>query len=62
MNDQVLRNGAFGLAAGVILFALRVSVDENYRLQAIRTYMVDYLDNFCAQQIRKEPGKEYAKI
>lgn len=30
MNDQVLRNGAFGLAAGVILFALRVSVDENY--------------------------------
>ena len=50
MNDQVLRNGAFGLAAGVILFALRVSVDENYRLQAIRTYMVDYLDNICARK------------
>lgn len=53
MNDQVLRNGAFGLVAGVILFALRVSVDENYRLQAIRTYMVDYLDNFCARKYER---------
>lgn len=61
MNDQVLRNGAFGLAAGVILFALRVSVDENYRLQAIRTYMVDYLDNFCARKYEKNREKSMLK-
>lgn len=61
MNDQVLRNGAFGLAAGVILFALRVSVDENYRLQAIRTYMVDYLDNFCARKYEKSREKSMPK-
>ena len=61
MNDQVLRNGAFGLAAGVILFALRVSVDENYRLQAIRTYMVDYLDNFCARKYEKNREKSMSK-
>lgn len=61
MNDQVLRNGAFGLAAGVILFALRVSVDENYRLQAIRTYMVDYLDNFCARKYEKNREKSISK-
>ena len=61
MNDQVLRNGAFGLAAGVILFALRVSVDENYRLQAIRTYMVDYLDNFCARKYEKNREKSMPK-
>ena len=61
MNDQVLRNGAFGLGAGVILFALRVSVDENYRLQAIRTYMVDYLDNFCARKYEKNREKSMPK-
>lgn len=61
MNDQVLRNGAFGLAAGMILFALRVSVDENYRLQAIRTYMVDYLDNFCARKYEKNREKSMPK-
>ena len=61
MSDQVLRNGAFGLAAGVILFALRVSVDENYRLQAIRTYMVDYLDNFCARKYEKNREKSMPK-
>ena len=61
MNDQVLRNGAFGLAAGMILFALRVSVDENYRLQAIRTYMVDYLDNFCARKYEKNREKSMTK-
>ena len=61
MNDQVLRNGAFGLTAGVILFALRVSVDENYRLQAIRTYMVDYLDNFCARKYEKNREKSMPK-
>ena len=61
MNDQVLRNGAFGLAASVILFALRVSVDENYRLQAIRTYMVDYLDNFCARKYEKNREKSMSK-
>lgn len=61
MNDQVLRNGAFGLGAGIILFALRVSVDENYRLQAIRTYMVDYLDNFCARKYEKNREKSMPK-
>lgn len=61
MSDQVLRNGVFGLAAGIILFVLRVSVDENYRLQAIRTYMVDYLDNFCARKYEKNREKSLAK-
>ena len=61
MSEQVLRNGAFGLAAGIILFVLRVSVDENYRLQAIRTYMVDYLDNFCARKYEKNREKSLAK-
>ncbi len=61
MSDQVLRNGVFGLAAGIILFVLRVSVDENYRLQAIRTYMVDYLDNFCARKYEKNREKSFTK-
>lgn len=61
MNDQVLRNGVLGLATGIILFVLRVSVDENYRLQVIRTYMVDYLDNFCARKYEKNREKNISK-
>ncbi len=61
MNEQVLRNGTFGFVAGIILFVLRVSVDENYRLQAIRTYMVDYLDNFCARKYEKNREKNLSK-
>lgn len=58
MNEQVLRNAVLGLAAGIILFVLRVSLDENYRMQVIRTYMVDYLDNFCARKYEKNLEKK----
>lgn len=53
MNDQVLRDAAFGTAAGILLFLMRIAMDESYRLKVIRTYMVDYLDNFCAHKYEK---------
>lgn len=53
MNDQVLRSAVLGAVAGILLFLLRVSMDENYRLNVIRTYMVDYLDNVCARKFEK---------
>lgn len=53
MNDQVLRDAAFGAAAGILLFLMRIAMDESYRLKVIRTYMVDYLDNFCAHRYEK---------
>lgn len=53
MNDQVLRSAVTGAVAGILLFLLRISMDENYRLDVIRTYMVDYLDNVCARRFEK---------
>lgn len=53
MNDQVLRSAAAGAVAGILLFLLRISMDENYRLTVIRTYMVDYLENVCARRFEK---------
>lgn len=53
MNDQVLRSATAGAVAGILLFLLRISMDENYRLTVIRTYMVDYLDNVCARRYEK---------
>lgn len=53
MSDQVLRNAASGAVLGILLFLLRSSMDENYRLDVIRTYMVDYLDNVCARRMEK---------
>lgn len=53
MNDQVLRNAVVGAVIGILLFLLRISMDENYRLNVIRTYMVDYLDNVCARKYEK---------
>lgn len=57
MSEQVLRNGVIGAVLGIGLFLLRISLDEGYRLQAIRTYMVDYLDNFCARKYEKTKEK-----
>lgn len=57
MSEQVLRNGVIGAALGIGLFLLRISLDEGYRLQVIRTYMVDYLDNFCARKYEKTKEK-----
>lgn len=53
MNDQVLRSAVVGAVIGILLFLLRISMDENYRLNVIRTYMVDYLDNVCARKYEK---------
>lgn len=59
MNDQVLKNAAFGAVIGILLFLLRISMDENYRLNVIRTYMVDYLDNVCAHRYEKNKELNY---
>ena len=53
MSDQVLKNAVYGAVAGILLFLLRITMDENYRLNVIRTYMVDYLDNVCARKFEK---------
>lgn len=53
MTDFVLQSAGGGAAIGILLFLMRVAMDEEYCLNVIRTYMVDYLDNFCARKFEK---------
>lgn len=53
MTDFVLQSAGGGAAIGILLFLMRIAMDEEYCLNVIRTYMVDYLDNFCARKFEK---------
>ncbi len=53
MTDFVLQSAGGGAAIGILLFLMRAALDEEYCLNVIRTYMVDYLDNFCAHKFEK---------
>jgi hypothetical protein len=53
MTDFVLQSAGGGAAIGILLFLMRVAMDEEYCLNVIRTYMVDYLDNFCARKFER---------
>lgn len=58
MNDEVIRAGAFGGILGVLLYLFHLTSDENYRLDAARNYMVDYLENVCLHKYEKLKEKE----
>jgi len=53
MSAAVLRYGAAGAFAAIILFLLYVAEDENYQLEAAKTYMVDFLENVYARRYEK---------
>lgn len=58
MTDMVLRTGAIGIGAGIFVFLFHLTTDENYKLQAARNYMVDYLENICLHRYEKAYRKE----
>lgn len=58
MTDMVLKTGAIGIGAGIIVFLFHLTTDENYKLQAARNYMVDYLENICLHRYEKAYRKE----
>lgn len=58
MGDQVLKDGAAGAALAIILFLFHLTTDENYQMAAVKTYMVDYLENVCARRYEKSLQKE----
>ena len=43
-----------GLAEMVLLFVISHLSDEQYKLNAVRMYMVDYLENNCAFHIKRQ--------
>ena len=58
MSDEVIRAGAYGGILGVLLYLFHLTTDENYRMDAARNYMVDYLENTCLHKYEKLHQKE----
>lgn len=58
MSEAVFRTGATGAVEAVLLFLLHKTTDEKYQLEAVKTYMVDYLENVCAHRLEKAMKKE----
>lgn len=58
MNEHVIRIGAYGGILGILVYLFHLTTDENYRLNAARTYMVDYLENVCLHKYEKLHQKD----
>ncbi|MCI9217539.1 hypothetical protein AALA78_11875 [Lachnospiraceae bacterium 42-17] len=58
MQEEVLRVGAAGAVAAILVFLIHLVTDENYRLEMARNYMVDYLENVCLHRYEKAYQKE----
>ena len=58
MDDQVLKSGAAGAGAAILLVLLHMTTDEKYMIGAAKNYMVDYLENVCARRYEKAYQKE----
>lgn len=58
MNDRVLQVGVIGAGLGVLVYVFHLTTDENYRLQMVRNYMVDYLQNVCLRRYEKAYQKD----
>lgn len=53
MGERVYQFAALGAAEMILLFVISQVSDEQYRMEAIKNYMVDYLENVCAYKYRK---------
>lgn len=58
MSDQVLRTGAAGATLAIFVYLVHLTTDENYRIQAVRNYMVDYLENVCRRRYERTYPKD----
>lgn len=53
VGERVYQFAALGAAEMILLFVISQVSDEQYRMEAIKNYMVDYLENVCAYKYRK---------
>lgn len=58
MSDMVLKTGAMGAGLAIFIYLVHLTTDENYRMEAVRNYMVDYLENVCLHRYEKAYQKE----
>lgn len=60
--EQVYRYISLGAAEMVLLFVISQISDEQYKIEAAKNYMVDYLENVCAMRRRKARQSEKDQI
>lgn len=58
MNDLVWKTGAVGGGLAAFVYLVHLLTDEKYQLEAIRNYMVDFLENVCRHRFEKSYQKE----
>ncbi len=57
-TEQTAMLGGTGVAMALIVFLVHMLTDEEYRLEAVRNYMVDYLENIYQHRYEKTYKKE----
>ena len=57
-TEQAAMIGGTGVALALIVFLVHMLTDEEYRLDAVRNYMVDYLENIYQHRYEKVYKKE----
>ena len=57
-TEQKAMIGGTGVALALIVFLVHMLTDEEYRLEAVRNYMVDYLENIYQHRYEKTYKKE----
>lgn len=58
MSDLVWKTGAVGGGLAAFVYLVHLLTDEKYQLEAIRNYMVDFLENVCRHRFEKSYQKE----
>lgn len=54
LTDMVWTYGAAGAGVAVLVYLFHLGTDEKYQMNAVRNYMVDYLENVCRHRYEKE--------
>ena len=57
-TEQTAMIGGTGVALALFVFLVHMLTDEEYRLEAVRNYMVDYLENIYQHRYEKTYKKE----
>ena len=58
MTEQMVVLGGTGVALALVVFLVHMLTDEEYRIDAVRNYMVDYLENIYQHRYEKNNRKE----
>ena len=62
LTETVYQYIAAGIAEMVLLSVIMRLSDETYKINAVKMYMVDYLENICAIRLRKQTQRERESI